>query len=312
MPTATSTLGWTLANWGAVPETYNISPSCTASTDVFIAYTDIPEAPFWPEVCVTATTDTCWPVPTDQGLFEEHQNNRYMIAYFSPGVSCPSGWKSIGEARHPINGPVTSSGIFQGYPGRFDYDTNNGSNGSDDNNDDPINFGYQDALGALLDSGETAIACCPSSMTVAENGVCYELLPSHTVSTACDGEWATGESTTLVSTSYILNGTTRTGPVVITATDSINPLPITSTTTTFSAGETGDLIAVRLQGAIFLVHRESDIGPTESTGDSDSETEETSVAHTSKGGHWVYKNEILQATSDNCKRHIHKSSKGVG
>ncbi|KAL4886877.1 hypothetical protein BJY04DRAFT_176747 [Aspergillus karnatakaensis] len=263
MPSATSTLGWSLVNWGSVPETYTIASSCTASTDTWVAYTDMPEAPFWPEVCVTATTDACWPAPTDQRQLAEYANNPYMLAYFSPAVNCPSGWKSIGEAAHPTDGPVTSSGVFHGYPGRFDYDAA-GNDGSDDNNDDPIIFGYKDALGALLDSGETAIACCLDSMTVAENGVCYEHLPSHPVSTACEGTWVTVESTTVVSTSYMLAGTTRTGLVEIPATGSINPLPIASRTTTFAASETGKFAAVRLQGAIFLVHREADVSSMES------------------------------------------------
>jgi hypothetical protein len=157
MPTATSTLGWTLTNWGPLPDTYTPDPTCTAATDVFIAYTDAPYAPFWAEVCTTATTENCWPVPTDQSALEEYANNPYLVAYLSPAVACPSGWESIGGAANPADGPVTSSGIFTGYPGRWDYGDDDAAN----NNDAPVIIGWKDAIGALLDDGETAIACCP-------------------------------------------------------------------------------------------------------------------------------------------------------
>jgi hypothetical protein len=113
-------------------------------------------------------------------------------------------------------------------------------------------------------------------MTVTLHGLCYETLPSHPVSTACDGEWTSiASTTTTVSTTYMLNGTTRTGQVVIPATDSVYPLPMTAPTTTFAAEETGDLVAVRMQGVLVLMHRESDIdvGSTDSDEASESESE---------------------------------------
>ncbi|KAL2832210.1 hypothetical protein BJY01DRAFT_253982 [Aspergillus pseudoustus] len=203
MPTATSTLGWTLTSWGPLPATYTTPPSCTGSTDIWIAYTDVPWAPFWPEVCATETTETCWPIPTDQTSYEEYENNPYLM-----------------------------------------------------------------------------MTGAHSSMTVPENGICYELLPSHSVSTACDGEWTRVNSTTVVSTSYMLNGTTRTGGVVIPATDSVYPLAVTSTATTFSAQQTGELVAVRLHGALILVHRESDVRPADESTEEEDENAgaETNVA----------------------------------
>ncbi|KAF9885033.1 hypothetical protein FE257_000764 [Aspergillus nanangensis] len=283
MPSATSTIGWTLENWGPVPETYTKSPSCTASTDTWIAYTDMPVAPFLPEVCVTATTDICWPEPTDKSLLEGYADNRYRVAYWSPGVNCPSGWTSIGQAAHPTDGPVTSSGIFQGYPGRADYHGNYHLDDNDRTDSGTVMFGYKDAIGALLDPGETAIACCPSSMTVAENGLCYASLSSHPVSTACKGGWASAGST-IVTTSYMLNGTAYTGPVRMFATPSVAATPTAVTTTTFSADETGGLFAMSMEGPIFMAHRESDLRSLKSTGTSHNEA-------TEKAGKW-----------DNCLR----------
>ncbi|KAJ0426765.1 hypothetical protein BJY00DRAFT_1927 [Aspergillus carlsbadensis] len=262
MPTATSTLGWTLTNWGPLPETYTPDPTCTEATDIFIGYTNDPYVPFWVEVCSTATTDNCWPVPTEQSAIEEYVNNPYLVAYQSPAAACPSGWESVGAAANPADGPVTSSGVFAGYPGRWDY---HGEEEVEINEDEPVALGWKDAIGALLDEGETAIACCPSSMSVTLNGLCYEALPTRPVSTACDGTWTTASATqTTVSTTYMLNGTTASGNVVIPATNSVYALPIASTTTTFAPEETGDLVAVRMQGPLVLVHRDGDVDSTES------------------------------------------------
>ncbi|KAL3444599.1 hypothetical protein BJX65DRAFT_283207 [Aspergillus insuetus] len=280
MPTATSTLGWTLTNLGTLPETYTLDPTCTAVPDIFIAWTDFPQAPRWAEVCATATTDNCWPVPTGQSAVEEYVNNPYLIGYVSPAVACPSGYKSVGGAANPVDGPVTSSGIFGGVPGRWDYDGAGGDETAEDMNDDvPVMIGWKDAVGALLDDGETVIACCPSSMTATMNGLCYETLPSHPVSTACDGTWTSiAARATTVSTTYMLDGTTRTGTVIIPATDSVYPLPIASTTTTFSPEETETLVAVRVEGVLVLLHHESDfdVSPTDSEEGAHSESESES------------------------------------
>jgi hypothetical protein len=72
------------------------------------------------------------------------------------------------------------------------------------------------------------------------------------------------------------NGTTHTGSAIIPATDSVYPLAIASTTTTFSPEETEGLVAVRVQGALLLLQHESDIdvGPTGSEEGTESEGEE--------------------------------------
>jgi hypothetical protein len=43
----------------------------------------------------------------------------------------------------------------------YDWDDFDFDHDDDNDDDDFIVFGFQDALGALLESGETAIACCP-------------------------------------------------------------------------------------------------------------------------------------------------------
>lgn len=156
MPTANSTLSWTLLDGGPVPETF--TPTCTtaSATNIWIAYSDMPDAPFIPSACVTNDPEYCWPTPTNIDNFVElSYGNSYLGNYWS-GVKCPTGWTSVGQAVRPTNGPVTSSGSFRGYPGRIDTPSYNKSIA-----DFPIGYGWQDALGAILDPGETAVACCP-------------------------------------------------------------------------------------------------------------------------------------------------------
>ncbi|KAL2837759.1 hypothetical protein BJY01DRAFT_220562 [Aspergillus pseudoustus] len=313
MPNATSTLGWTVANWGSAPATYTLASSCTASTDLYVVHTDRPSVPFWPETCTTtATVNTCWPTPTDSDLASAAVTNRYNGAYWSPGVNCPSGWSSVGQAAHPTNGPITSSGVFTIQPRwdgddddddfgfDWDWDGHDDDNNDDDNDDDDhlIVFGFQDALGALLGSGETAIACCPRSMSVGRNGWCYTTLPSHTVTTACVARYSPPAPPRLVSTTYMLDGTTHSGRIVVPATDTRPLLPTSTSTTTFRSQQTDDLVAASLVTPIYVVRRDGDEpGSTQTggsneggTGSGNSNPDETNAAVSVYGGpgmaHW--------------------------
>ncbi|KAJ5717408.1 hypothetical protein N7488_003054 [Penicillium malachiteum] len=94
-----------------------------------------------------------------------------QASYFSPGLFCPSGWKTVGEAVRD-GSSVSSNGAFSYYttlpsviPEAFP---------------DPMNV----LMEALAD-GETAALCCPSYMTGATNVGCYSTLPSYTPSEGC-------------------------------------------------------------------------------------------------------------------------------
>ncbi|KAL4868437.1 hypothetical protein BDV12DRAFT_169712 [Aspergillus spectabilis] len=153
MPSATTTLGWTLANWGPGPTVFEASASCTQSA-LYYADRDSPELVLAFESCLPTTTLDCYPEPTETSLLDDYYENWRNIPYWSPGTDCPSGWESVGGAARSGSSAPVSSGIFTVYHGGTDW--------LDDlDDDDPIDFGYQDALGALLAPSETAIACCP-------------------------------------------------------------------------------------------------------------------------------------------------------
>jgi hypothetical protein len=148
MPTATTTLGWTLANWGSAPATYTVAPSCTQP--VWFAETETPEIVLWVESCPTQPAGDCLVHPTSTALVEDYLSNRYVGTYYSPGTACPTGWGQVGAATHASDGQTTYAGIFTINPvptlWMADY---------------AVYFGAHDALVAALDPGETAMACCP-------------------------------------------------------------------------------------------------------------------------------------------------------
>ncbi|KAL4779842.1 hypothetical protein BJX76DRAFT_361393 [Aspergillus varians] len=248
MPNATTTLGWTVANWGSAPSAWPSASSCTASNDVFFADEDMPSVPLILESCPTDTIDDCWPTPTSSDLVNNYLANRRNVPYWSPGVQCPSGWESVGAASRPSSGSITTTGIFTigAIP----------TNRWDD--DDPFALESQGALAAVLDPSETAIGCCPRSMSVAPNGFCYSTLPSHSISTACYGPYTEQDlDLQVVSTTFVLWGVTRTGRVVA-PTVTIPRTPASTTTTTLNSDQIDDLVAATFTAPVYLVHRASD------------------------------------------------------
>lgn len=75
------------------------------------------------------------------------------VAYYSPGLMCPSGYATVGLATKLADGSATSSG--DAFP----------QAGDDDDDDDSASFDLLNpGLNALVEAmgpGETAIVCCP-------------------------------------------------------------------------------------------------------------------------------------------------------
>lgn len=151
MPTATSTIGWTLANAGPGPATHSVPTWCTESSYQIATATSA--YPAWDNQCSTTVGNAeCGVRPTDSALAKEATSNWHILPFYSPGPSCPSGWKTVGAIARPSEGPVTSSGLFK----VDDYDRYEAI-------DEGFAYDYQprDVFGALLDPEETVIACCP-------------------------------------------------------------------------------------------------------------------------------------------------------
>ncbi|CBF78329.1 hypothetical protein AN8612.2 [Aspergillus nidulans FGSC A4] len=251
MPSGTSTLGWSLANWGTLPATWT-SSSCTPSSIIYYAEDDDPDIPELFESCPSTTFDSCLPEPTDSDLIDDFLSNQRNVPYWSPGVNCPSGWEAVGSAARPSDGDVTSSGIFTvgAIPtGNWDIPDN-----------DYIQLGFHDAFGALLDPSETAVACCPSSMTAGRNGICYSTLPDRDIRTVCIADFSNADGNLeFISTSWVWNGVTRTANIAV-PTLTIPRTPTRTSSRTIDADETGDMVAATMQVPIYFVRRPGDGG----------------------------------------------------
>ncbi|KAL4952191.1 hypothetical protein BDW69DRAFT_168275 [Aspergillus filifer] len=292
MPSSSVTVGWTFANWGTAPATY-ISSRCTPSPAIYYAETEDPDLPEEFVSCPATTYDSCFPEPTNTDLIDDYLNNQRNIPYWSPGVNCPSGWESVGAASRSGTADPVSTGIFTVNAVPDDpFDIIGGL--PDAIEDDLRALGYHDALAALLEPSETAIACCPSSMTVGRNGICYSTLPSQSISTACDAAFIslTG-NVDLTSTTFVWHGSTRTGWY---PTSTIPRTPTRTATHTIDDDDRRELVAATQLGPIYLVHRPGDEDNSGNNGsgngaNSDSESaDETGAASRlvlGQGGDWA-------------------------
>ncbi|KAL4944128.1 hypothetical protein BDV06DRAFT_210520 [Aspergillus oleicola] len=254
MPSSSVTVGWTFANWGPAPATFT-SSSCTPSPVIYLAESEDPDLPEEFESCPATTYDSCYPEPTNSDLIDDFLNNQRNIPFWSPGVNCPSGWESVGRASRSGDADVESTGIFtvNAIPtsGIDIFDDLPG-----DLDDDVRALGYHDAFAALLEPSETAIACCPSSMTVGRNGICYSTLSSASISTACEAAFAdVNWDLDLTSTTFVWHGSTRTG---FYPTTTIPRTPTRTATHTIDDDDQRDLVAATQLGPIYLVHRPGD------------------------------------------------------
>ncbi|KAL3465112.1 hypothetical protein BJX64DRAFT_285974 [Aspergillus heterothallicus] len=239
MPTATATLSWTITNWGPLTTSLSLPSAC--SSRVIIYATDEPFFGNYAD-CDNGLF-TCYPSPTDSAApsaLSEARNTFTLGAQappvYSPAPSCPPGWKTVGAVgREDEDASVSRSGWFT-----VQY------NSSEIDGEDVPQAGFQDVLASLLDPEETAVMCCPSSMTIHdETGGCRSTLEDYSISTACQTHFRPGDIDDVAT--------------------SIGAGEVSWTTdkTTFLAAELPSLTAEAYADPLVLLHK-----PTDLTGDS--------------------------------------------
>ncbi|KAL2867738.1 uncharacterized protein BJX67DRAFT_352175 [Aspergillus lucknowensis] len=253
MPTSSSIFAQTITNWGPLPTDFTIPAACATSTLFAIAPSGQPDAPIWHDC--RSQTDVCVPAPTDPSAPEDGleaniiPGDGLLAAFYSPGISCPSGWKTVGVAVRDGDNSLSRSGFLaSATPGPG-----------------PIFYNPDDVLVALLDPSETAVWCCPSSMTVgAQDDYCYSTLPDYSLSTACRTFFTQDDIATYTTSVPGDDGHLTDGEIyMITATRTG-----TVESTTFSAREATDYVALSQIPAIRFVHQPSDLaGGGESNND---------------------------------------------
>ena len=161
MPTATSISQFALTNWGPLTTAFTADPACATSTGILqVGLRNPPGDGIENPDCALSTVGSCFPSGTklDQlasSVFTEV--GHFAIAYFSPGLVCPSGWTTAGAVVKSADGSVSTSGIFAAPPGFT-------ATGRNSDFDGPIFNPIHNVFTAAIDPGETAIACCPRSV----------------------------------------------------------------------------------------------------------------------------------------------------
>ncbi|RMJ20939.1 hypothetical protein PHISP_08192 [Aspergillus sp. HF37] len=201
------------------------------------------------------------------------------IVYFSPGLVCPAGWKTVGSAVYPTS---RATGWFPDLSGGFKSAAEAYSSG-----------GLSDAylLAEAMGPGETAIECCPSSMTLLPNGgFCYSNMPSHTVTESCSVFYPT-EAYTTFATNTVLTLGNDTVSLSDYWTSTLTATPLRMTTTGPISRLYADVDSFTAMLAIndmLLVHRPSDVAATASPTSTSSST--LNVAARGRpglaGSHW--------------------------
>ncbi|KAL2812611.1 hypothetical protein BJX63DRAFT_432505 [Aspergillus granulosus] len=251
MPTVTSTLNAHLTNWGPLTTTFTPPPACVSSPDfVYMAPTSNPDLLGHSNGC-SWDMGTCLPSPTDPDALRPLQSDwdllqPNVIAYYSPGLLCPSGYTTVGTAaRHGEDSAVEPQGIFATIERRS-----------------MMWFHLRSVLTLALDPSETAIACCPSNMTPDWVGGCTSILSAYTPTTACVRIMSPPVYMSTVITSH---GETVTETILVpTGTDEV----ITSYVTYDPAVAT-DYVGVTTQLVVYMVHRAGDGEGGDSDTDSD-------------------------------------------
>ncbi|RTE76522.1 hypothetical protein BHE90_009004 [Fusarium euwallaceae] len=267
MPTTTAYFGTTLSNFGPLTTTYTAPSSCSTGTDrIVLVHPDTPNIFQAVPTCKAQPIGECLPSGSKWDANETSSTSfQYVRAYYSPGVVCPAGWRTVGTLAHATNSGADVSGVFS------NTQTAKARGGPDlPTNLDPLDYWLH-----VLDESETLVHCCPSGYNAEGFGNCYSSgsASSHTYSERCIQSYSVGEFT-IVPT---LDGKCLSSPLV----SWVLEAPTTYTEPLKTTAEwTSDLIAATWIPALALVHKDSDVGEAKSGSDA----EETGESEGGDGG----------------------------
>ncbi|KAJ5371683.1 hypothetical protein N7517_003689 [Penicillium concentricum] len=265
MPSITITNGLTFNNLGPVTTTFTAAPSCTTAINNYgIGLSESLPYYLFEAQCTRAGYNGCYPPGTvsEDPTPDRNPTAIFIESYYSPGLYCPSGWKTAGVAARHGDKTVSFSGVLD-IPTPIGPDYGPTTIASAGN---PVKL-----LPKLLDPSETLVMCCPNSMVADPGWGCYSILSDYKVTTGCAIPLPMSLFGTSTAT-HIVNGTTSLDYLFsLTRTD-----PVTATMTTFDASETPMLGAASFLPMIRLIHHQSDL---KATGTADAGS--TSAASTS-------------------------------
>ena len=99
--------------------------------------------------CGINTYGDCFPSGKERDLSVLQSTPfRQTLMYFSPGIACPTGWKTVGVLAHTESGKFSASGVLAEGPPPSDLEN-------------ARKVWRTDAWKSLLDESETLAYCCP-------------------------------------------------------------------------------------------------------------------------------------------------------
>lgn len=269
--------GWTVTNMGPLTTTFTAPSSC--STDYALIQlgatfvdedTDQTRVYYAGDVCgqPVPTIGSC--LPSGAQLDENYRSVDFDVvpvgktrAYYSPGLICPAGWKTVGVATKVEGGSITSSG--PGFARPF-------------GNDEP-GVRFVDNVGsniilAGMDDGEAAVLCCPSAFTVDPYGQCTSVLETYSVPPVyCRRFVGDGAGGRWVNTTLSIWGTTVTG-----LTPSYTGTGTVTTETMTIQDDVSKYVGVSAQAMLYLVYAATDTAGVTSPPTSSSTASPSSAA----------------------------------
>ncbi|KAJ5824639.1 hypothetical protein N7447_006979 [Penicillium robsamsonii] len=247
MPTASTLSGYTFSNWGPLTTTFTAPTSCaTVTRNVGAGQSASFPLYYFGEECSSVYDWSCAPTGTITSLPPRYTSpdltpqSEMQGSYFSPGLYCPSGWATVGLASRDGDKPVTSSGAVSPIgpvPTHFTF---------------PFRNNRANVFMQMLEPNETAVWCCPSSMTANTLVGCYSTLPDYEISTVCSMVMPRNNVVT-ESATVLLDGTMVSGPMVsITGTHLIS-------TTRYNVTDSYELVGLTVAPFVTIVHQSGDL-----------------------------------------------------
>ncbi|KAL4923162.1 uncharacterized protein BDV17DRAFT_277894 [Aspergillus undulatus] len=290
--------GWyTFTNLGPLTSTYTPAPSCTASDHIGIGAlygnslsieyaaqcTDSAKylSECMPETTKAVTTTTAEPdymSMSDEEYEEYIATHIYWIdygSYYSPGVHCPAGWKTIGMVGRGDGDAYTVSGALgpTRAPTTQITATPTSSRPNDDDDyyyDDYYEDYYYDyihpasIMKSALAPRQTMAVCCPSGMTLDGSNLCYSAVKDYKPTSGCnvythyDLDYSTSLYT--ITHTYGSDSNVRTR---ISDIPTATVTEVTTHTTSFKSTDQASYTGYSYAPAITLLHHESDVPAAE-------------------------------------------------
>ncbi|KAG5935116.1 hypothetical protein E4U53_000503 [Claviceps sorghi] len=240
-PTQTQYFGYVVTNLGPLTTRFTPAASCATTTqpNVYIE-TQLAEARglYGYPSCDVPEYDGCLP----SGKSLDDLNSRLAthphngnLAYHSPGLKCPSGWKKAGRVVGGVFTGITMSTVMP--------------------NGNAESLPKLQAYAGILDPSETLVWCCPKGFKADADAMCTSdlgPLSSFTYSQRCEVYLPTQDLLTITSH----QGTLLPNPLVI-VTAAVSG-GINSSIFAIASSETPSLTVVSAVPVVALMHKPSD------------------------------------------------------